>query len=113
MKQIIIQKKYLILVEYGENLYKLFLIIVNFVFDIVEDIKSDFEDFEREFVNFTGKAINYFKALFGFSIYKIQTVNLLETSLYNHILFRDILFKKDLSNKRFLTYSHLLAPPTI
>lgn len=111
MKQIIIQKKYLIIVEYGENLYKLFLVIVNFVFDIVEDIKSDIEDFSKGVTNFAGKAINYFKALFGFNIYKLQTINLLESGLYNKVLYRDILFKKDLTNKRFLAYSHLLAPP--
>lgn len=105
MKQIIIQKKYLILVEYTENMYQLFLIIINFVFDIIEDC-------QKNIFNFANKTINFFRALFGFNIYKLKNKSLLQSNLYNLILYREVLFKRDLSNKRFLKYSNLLSPPT-
>jgi hypothetical protein len=126
MKQIIIQKKYLILVEYGDNLYKLFLIIVNFIFNISDqclafmfDNAQDFYDFvqkvTKQSTNYFYKRINYFKALFGFNIYSLSIKYLYKfnSSLYKSLFYRQLSFKINLLNNRFLKYNNLLAPPQI
>jgi hypothetical protein len=91
--QITISKKYLILVEVSENIFRAFLVIVNFVFTFAEEkletVKSK-----------VAQAFNFIRALFGFNIFKIKIVN---------AYFRDIFTIK--KNNNFLIYSNLLAPP--
>jgi hypothetical protein len=91
--QITISKKYLILVEVSENIFRAFLVIVNFVFDVVEEKIEEVK-------NKVSNAFNFIRALFGFNIFKIEIIK----SIYR-ILFT---IKK---NNSFLIYSNLLAPP--
>lgn len=100
MKQITIQKQYLILVEMSENIYRLFLVIVNFIIEIKNTVE---EVVSSAFV----KVARYIKAIFGFNIYKLNTQEIDSKNLY----LKDFLFNKNLNQERFLRYSNLLAPP--
>lgn len=86
--QIIIQKKYLILVEISENIFRLFLIVINFVFNVFEEAVE--------------KTFNFIRALFGFNIYKLELVQIRTKT--NEL-------KNNFKNNNFLIYSNLLAPP--
>ncbi|MDQ5957654.1 MAG: hypothetical protein QG614_629 [Patescibacteria group bacterium] len=98
MNQIVIQKKFLFLVEVSQNVWRLFLLIVNFVFDL----KEKAEDFAKEAAN---KVVNYVRALFGFNIYRLNTIKL--NNNFSRFENNNLVFKND----NFLRYSHLLAPP--
>jgi hypothetical protein len=90
--QITIQKKFLLVVEIAENVYRLFVVVVNFVFNFVE----------KQINNFIEKTFNYLKALFGYNIYKLRLVK---------IKTKTIETKNSFANNDFLIYSNLLAPP--
>ena len=93
--QITITKKYLILVEVSENIFRAFLVIVFFVFDVVEEKI-------QEAKNKVTKAFNFIRAIFNFNIFKIKIVNAYFQNIFT--------IKK---NNNFLIYSNLLAPPYI
>lgn len=97
MRQIVIQKQFLFLVEVAENIWRLFLVIVNFVVDIKDKVENAVADF-------TYKVANYFKALFGFSIYKLAPVCNIN-QIYSSLKVRE--YKND-----FINYSNSLAPPS-
>ncbi len=99
--QITIQKKFLILYEIAENVYAMFLVIVNFVFEFAS---QSVEVVKREFNNFVEKTHNFIRALFGFNIYKLKSIKI-ETKTNS----KNISFK----NNDFLIYSNLLAPPVL
>ena len=83
--QIIIQKKYLIIVEISENIYRVFLIVVNFVFNIVQKVSEGVD-----------LIFNYFKDKF----FKKELLKKVYTGYtFNYV-------KSD-----FVIYSNLLAPP--
>ncbi len=86
--QITITKKFLILVEVSENIFRAFLVIVSFVFYIVEEVKE--------------KTFNFIRALFGFNIFKIKIVNAYFKNIFS--------IKK--KNSLWI-YSNLLAPPVL
>ena len=88
--QITIQKKFLILVEISENMYRVFLVIVNFVFDFVGEKMRG--------------AFNFIRALFGFNIYKLNTLKLKSNNFNNQNNFQN-------KNQDFLIHSNLLSPP--
>ena len=83
------------MVEVSENIFRAFLVIVNFVFDVVEE---KIEETKSKISN----AFNFIRALFGFNIFKIKIVN---------AYFQNIFTLK--KNNNFLIYSNLLAPPYI
>lgn len=93
--QIIIQKQYIVLAEVAENIFVVFLVIVNFVFTLVDEAVD----------KITNKTRNFLQALFGFNIYKLAYVSgsVLETRTSD--------FKNAFKSKDFLIYSNLLAPP--
>ena len=84
--QIVISQKFLILVEVSENIFRAFLVVVSFIFDIVKEVKE--------------KTFNFIRALFGFNIFKIKVTRDIYQNLFT--------VKK---NNSFLIYSNLLAPP--
>ena len=110
--QITIQKKYLILVEVSLNIFKLFLIVVNFVFNFSNNSKEIFVSYANEvkqeivnaWDNLRQKTFNFVRALFGFNIYKLEIIkiksNLFEGKNFNNN-----------KNQDFLIHSNLLAPP--
>jgi hypothetical protein len=87
--QLIIQKKYLVLVEVTENIFAVFLVVVNFIFTIVQEVKETVENV----VTFVS---HYFKL-------KTTQTNLKSVNNF------DTLFSKYKNN--FILYSNLLAPP--
>lgn len=112
--QITLQKKYLILVEVSENTFRLFLIVVNYVFNIIDDtkevfvssvneikqeIKTVWSDFKE---NVLSKTFNFIRALFGFNIYKLDLIQIKTKTRES---------KNTFKNNNFLIYSNLLAPP--
>lgn len=99
--QITIQKKYLILVEVSENIFRVFLIVVNYVFNIVEE---KVEEVKNVWSSFVKKTFNFIRALFGFNIYKLELVQIKTKT--NEL-------KNSFKNNNFLIYSNLLAPPQI
>ncbi len=90
--QITVQKTFLIIVEVTHDVYKLFVVIVNFVFNFVE----------KQINNFVEKTFNYLKALFGYNIYKLELVEIKTKTSES---------KNSFKNEDFLIYSNLLAPP--
>ena len=84
--QIIIQKKYIVLYEIAENIFAVFLVIVNFVFNINLKIKVA-----------TESVINFVKT-FLFNLVKVN--------------FNKIILKNNYKNN-FVIYSNLLAPPIL
>lgn len=100
--QITIQKKYLISVEVSKNIFRVFLVIVNFVFTFVENkIKETKEDIW----SFVEKTFNFIRSLFGFNIYKLET-----NKIKSNLSIKNNNFSKN-KNQDFLIYSNLLAPP--
>ena len=108
--QITIQKKFLILCEIAENVYAMFLIIVNFVFnfivesaeELVNKAKQAGDKFAESFDSIKTRTFNFIRALFGFNIYKLRVLKIeTKTSEQN----------KHFKNNDFLIYSNLLAPP--
>ncbi len=93
--QITITKKYLILVEVSENIFRTFLVVVSFVFDLVEQKIEEVK-------NKVSKAFNFIRALFGFNIFKIKIVNAYFKNIFS--------IKK--KNSLWI-YSNLLAPPVL
>jgi hypothetical protein len=108
--QITIQKKYLILVEISENIFRVFLVIVNFVFTFVEskleEVKENFNNFYKEALKKARKAFNFIRALFGFNIYKLEIIQIKTKTNFNNNFIK-------IRNQDFLIYSNLLAPPKI
>ncbi len=101
--QITIQKKYLILIEISENVFRVFLVIVNFVFNFIEERVNIFEEeVKNVWSNFVYKTFNFILALFGFNIYKLELIQIKTKT--NEI-------KNIFKNNDFLIYSNLLAPP--
>ncbi len=115
--QITIQKKYLILVEVSENIFRLFLIVVNYVFNIFEEtrevfvssvneikqeVKDGLSNFYKDTKEKVGIVFNFIRALFGFNIYKLELIQIKTKT--NEI-------KNIFKNNDFLIYSNLLAPP--
>jgi hypothetical protein len=93
--QIIIQKQFLILVQISENIYRVFLVVVNYVFDFIEN----------SFEYIVEKVRNFIRNIFGFNIYKLNTLKI-KSQNYQNINN----FTKN-KNEDFLRYSNLLAPP--
>ncbi len=105
------------MVEVSENIYRVFLIVINFVFDFiiekVEVIKSEVSIFYREIKekirntwdSIKYKTFNFIRALFGFNIYKLDTLKIKSNKINNN--------KNNFKNKNqdFLIHSNLLAPP--
>lgn len=98
--QITIQKKYLVLVETSENIFRLFLVIVNFVFNIVLEIKE-------EISNTVSKTVNKIKTFFESFARKVLGV----TRLQSHLLSANT--KSRYIKNDFVIYSNLLAPPNL
>jgi hypothetical protein len=92
--QIIIQKQFLILVEISENIYRVFLVVVNYVFNFVEN----------SFEYAAEKVRTFIKSIFGYNIYKLEKINI-DTKSFN----KKNIYKN--KNEEFLKYSNLLAPP--
>lgn len=86
--QIIIQKQYIVAVEIAENIFAVFLVIVNFIFNIVQKVKDSVD-----------KIVKFVKNIFT----KLGQV-LLE--LDNTFHYKNIVIKNN-----FVIYSNLLAPP--
>lgn len=115
--QITIQKKYLILVEVSEDIFRVFLIVVNYVFNIFEEtreifvssineikleVKENLNNFYKDTIKKVGKVFNFIRALFGFNIYKLDLIQI-KTKTNEP--------KNSFKNNDFLMYSNLLAPP--
>ncbi len=115
--QITIQKKYLILVEVSEDIFRVFLIVVNYVFNIFEEtreifvssineikleVKENLNNFYKDTIKKVGKVFSFIRALFGFNIYNLAIVNIKN---------RKSRIKDNFKNTNFLIYSNLLAPP--
>jgi len=97
MQTITIQKTYLVLVEISENIFRVFFVVVNFIFTVKEKIENKIKVAVK-------KVSNFLKALFGFNIYKIKVLEIkTKTS--------DV--KNTFKNNTFLIYSNLLAPPSV
>lgn len=108
MQQIIVQKRFLILVEISEDIWKAFLVIVHFIVEFVEDIAQNVkQDISNAWNIFEKRVFNFVRALFGFNIYKLNLVKVDNKNLY----LKDHLFHKNFNQERFLKYSNLLAPP--
>ena len=104
--QITIQKKFLILYEIAENVYVIFLIIVNFIFEFTSE---SVEVAKREFNNFVEKTHNFTRALFGFNIYKLQVIKINNKNLNLNNYNNSIKHFNNQNNR--VRYSNLLAPP--
>ena len=122
--QITIQKKFLILYEIAENVYAIFLVIVNFVFEftaegveilkrsaenVVNKSKQKSERFEKSFNSFVEKTHNFIRALFGFNIYKLQVIKINNKNLNLNNYNNSIKHFNNQNNR--VRYSNLLAPP--
>lgn len=83
------------MVEVSENIFRAFLVIVFFVFNVVEEKI-------KEVKNKVTKTFNFIRVIFGFNIFKIKIVNAYFQNIFT--------IKK---NNNFLIYSNLLAPPYI
>jgi hypothetical protein len=90
--QIIIQKQYIVLAEVAENIFAVFLVIVNFVFHVVINVVQKVKDSVDEIVK-------YVKNIFS----KFEQVVL---GLNNNFNYKRVAVKSD-----FIIYSNLLAPP--
>lgn len=99
--QITIQKRFLILVEVSENIFRVFLVIVNFVFNFVE---KKIKETKENIWNFVEKTFNFVRALFGFNIYKLETIQIKTKTNFKNNFIKS-------RNQDFLIYSNLLAPP--
>ena len=106
--QITIQKKFLILYEIAENVYAMFLIIVNFVFEFVSESA---EVVKREFSNFAEKTRNFIRAIFGFNIYKLRVLKINNKNLNLNNYNNSIRHFNNQNNR--VRYSNLLAPPVL
>jgi len=98
--QITIQKVYLIAVEVSENVFRVFLLIVRYVFNVASDI---IDSAAGVVGNAFASAQNFLNSIFGFNLYKINN----EVSLI-YIEKSDFINSTD--NDR-LIFSNLLAPP--
>ena len=126
--QITIQKKFIFLIEVAENIYRAFLIIVNFVFNFVDDIATESVDiiniqyvdfkkkvdngleiFRESFNNFQSKTFNFVRALFGFNIYKLKVLRINNKNLSLNNYDNSIRHFNNQNNR--VRYSNLLAPP--
>ena len=107
------------MVQVSENIFRLFLIVVNFVFNIFENTKEVFvssvnevkQEIKESFGNFykntkerVGKVFNFIRALFGFNIYKLEIIQIKTKTNFNNNFIKN-------RNQDFLIYSNLLAPP--
>ena len=113
--QITIQKSWIILVEISENIYRVFLVVVNYIFEFtfegIEIIKEKSEHVKKEFNNFAEKAHNFIRAIFGFNIYKLQVIKINNKNLildnYNNSI-------KHFNNQNSrVRYASLMAPPVL
>jgi hypothetical protein len=86
--QIIIQKKYIVAYEIAENIFAVFLVIVNFVFNIVQKVRDSVDEI-----------VKYVKNIFT----KFKQVAL---GVNNNFNYKRVAVKSD-----FIIYSNLLAPP--
>lgn len=86
--QIIIQKKYIVAYEVAENIFAVFLVIMNFVFNIVQKVRDGVE----EIVKYVKNIFTKFE----------QTLQKLDTTFY----YQNVFVKSN-----FVIYSNLLAPP--
>ncbi len=88
--QVTIQKKFLIFVEVSENIFRVFLVVVNFVFDFI--------------LEKVGRTFNFIRALFGFNIYKLEAIQIKTKTNFKNNFIKN-------RNQDFLIYSNLLSPP--
>ncbi len=86
--QIIIQKKYIVAYEIAENIFAVFLVIINFVFNIVQKVKDGVDEI-----------VKYVKNIFSKFEQTVLGVN-------NNFNYKGVAVKSD-----FIIYSNLLAPP--
>lgn len=84
--QIIIQKKYIVLYEIAEDIFAVFLVVVNFVFTLVKKVKEVVENISKFFCSFLKKCVPQNKSYFV-----VKNNNLVKSG--------------------FVIYSNLLAPP--
>ncbi len=104
--QITIQKKFLILYEIAENVYAIFLIVVNYVFDLAEKTATDVV---QKVYSSVEKTRNFIQAIFGFNIYKLQVLKINNKNL-NLDNYNNSIRHFNNQNDR-VRYSNLLAPP--
>ncbi len=100
--QITVQKIYLIAVEISENVFRLFLLIVRYVFSIAEVV---IDGAANAGLYTYRKARNFLKSLFGFNIYKIDNRLSLVYVVKSNLI---SIYKSDR-----IIYSNLLAPPSL
>ncbi len=110
MNTIILQKKYLVLVETAKDMWTLFLVIVNFIISIKENAETIIETsikIIKDNVEIVKSGVNNFsKALYSYfaNLNKVYTPILIKVdSRSNNIAFK--------SNDDRYIYSNLLAPP--
>lgn len=101
MNTIILQKKYLVLVETAKDMWTLFLVIINFIFTIREKINSKVNEVKNQVNDFSKVLYTYFV-----NLNKVYTPILIKIENRSN----DIAFK---SNDDRYIYSNLLAPPCL
>ncbi len=99
MNTIILQKKYLVLVETAKDMWTLFLVIVNFIFTIREKINNKVNEVKNKVTNFSKVLYSYF-----FNINRAYIPLLISIDNRSN----DIAFK---NNDDSYIYSNLLSPP--
>ena len=108
--QITIQKQFLILYEIAENVYAIFLVVVNYIVTFTEKAGKVVSEVVEKMENVTSGTRNFIRALFGFNIYKLKVLkinNNLNLNNYNNSIRH---FNNQNSRVR---YSNLLAPPVL